>query len=515
MSLSDRVELTLERWSARWKDRLAGWMASWVMKGATAFLESEEPQLLEQARGMIDRVLANPESPTEIKTILAAMRGGGQWIQAVLLIVGIALFAAQLIQQLFRPGFELAEQQESRKTQEFRLDPLSTITAWRRDPEKYAWLFDDLRDQGWSEKRIEALKFLTLYYPSPAELIHWTAREVFEKTMIDKYQLRAGAEDLRRQDFYKAGMDDDQIDNHWIAHWEHASWLQVVEMLHRGLITEQDVKEWFPLVEIAPYWADLLIETAYSWPTRVDVRRFYDLRTIDEARLREIYQGMGYRGKNLDDYVLWTKIYVELPDLLARWKNGWISLDAVRDRLVALGMSSDAADELIQTRVKSAETNPAAEGKQLTKTEIYRGVKQGVITYNQGIELLMDLDYTQPVAEFLLVTNVQTLTGSPGDFVEFKEMTQLYRVAAGLGGKAVPEELKQAGQQLIDITSRVSILEKTVDDMEAGIADETVLAPELREKLDKARTELNRAQAEKNRIQTDYDAKLAAWRQGG
>ncbi|GAH56541.1 unnamed protein product, partial [marine sediment metagenome] len=36
--------------------------------------------------------------------------------------------------------------------------------------------------------------------------------------------------------------------------------MQIIEMLHRGIITEQDVKDWFPLVEIAPFWAENLIK---------------------------------------------------------------------------------------------------------------------------------------------------------------------------------------------------------------------------------------------------------------
>ncbi|GAI73679.1 unnamed protein product, partial [marine sediment metagenome] len=48
----------------------------------------------------------------------------------------------------------------------FRFDPGSIVTAWRRDKAKYEKLFDDLKDQGWSDDRIEALKFVTEFTPS-------------------------------------------------------------------------------------------------------------------------------------------------------------------------------------------------------------------------------------------------------------------------------------------------------------------------------------------------------------
>ncbi|GAH66134.1 unnamed protein product, partial [marine sediment metagenome] len=236
------------------------------------------------------------------------------------------------------------------KLTEIRLDPMSVITAWRRDKAKYEKLFKDLKDQGWTDDRIEALKFVTLYYPSPGELVHWTAREVFEPEMVAKYGLTAGIDKLRREDFYKAGMNDEQIDNHWIAHWEHASFMQIIEMLHRGIITEQDVKDWFPLVEIAPFWAENLIKIAYTWPTRVDVRRWWDMRTIDEARLRELYEGMGYRGTNLEDYIRWTKVYTDFPMMLSRFTKGWITEEEVYNWLIAQGIPAERAKHFIEEK---------------------------------------------------------------------------------------------------------------------------------------------------------------------
>ncbi|GAG49176.1 unnamed protein product, partial [marine sediment metagenome] len=193
-------------------------------------------------------------------------------------------------------------------------------------------------DMGLDELDIETLLKVTKFYPAPADLIRWQAREVFEPEMIKRYGLDSEFGAIEKEPFYKAGMTDDQITNYWRAHWEHASWMQVVEMLHRGLMTEEQVYDWFRVVEIPPFWRDLLIQSAYTWPTRVDVRRWWDMRTIDETELRRLYSGMGYRGLNLDNYVLWTKVYVAFPDLMARWTKGWITIDDVRRELTGLGM---------------------------------------------------------------------------------------------------------------------------------------------------------------------------------
>jgi len=224
--------------------------------------------------------------------------------------------------------------------------------------------------------------------------------------MIARYGLDSEFGAIDKEPFYKAGMTDEQILNYWRAHWEHASWMQVVEMLHRGLMTEEQVWDWFRVVEIPPFWRQLLIDTAYTWPTRVDVRRWWDMRTIDETELRRLYSGMGYRGVNLDNYVLWTKVYVAFPDLMARWSKGWITLDEVKSELTGLGMPADRVEEMIQTKIKPEGIDRVSGERDVTKTDIYKGVKQGVITRGEGIELLIELGYDEDEADYLLTINI-------------------------------------------------------------------------------------------------------------
>jgi len=332
-------------------------------------------------------------------------------------------------------------------TQE-RLDPTSVITAWRRDRAKYEKLFQDLKDSGWTEDRIETLKFVTQYYPSPQDLITWQAREVFEPEMIARYGLDDEFEAIDKEPFYKAGMTDEQTLNYWRAHWEHASWTQVVEMLHRGQLTESEVWDWFRVIEIPPFWRQKLINVSWNVPTRVDVRRWWEMGTIDEARLREIYLALGYHDKDLDDYVIWTKIYVAFPDLIARFKNGWITEDDVRSELATLGMPSERIEEVMQTKVKPEKPAQVEEDRKATATEIMKGVKKELISWDEGIEMLGDLGYDAETAEFKLNVYLGVSEGSPETYSEFKQMTQLYRKAVGQEAKSLPPELIEANMAL-------------------------------------------------------------------
>jgi len=512
MKISEHITNTIESWSQAWKDRLRGWMASWVMKGVETTFDAFEPTIRDEIKPSLQRLRDIPGLPDDIKAILDKAMEATSAIQFVALLpyliavmVGFAMGSMQPAMRMGGYGLDLVMHSA-------RLDPISVITAWRRDKPKYEKYFEDLKSLGWSDDRIEALKFVTLFYPAPADLIRWQAREVFEPEMIKRYGLDSEFEVIDKEPFYKAGMTDEQILNYWRAHWEHASWMQVVEMLHRGLLTEEQVWDWFRVVEIPPFWRQMLIDSAYTWPTRVDVRRWWDMRTIDEAELRRLYSGMGYRGVNLDNYVLWTKVYVAFPDLMARWTKGWITEDDVRSELTGLGMPADRVTEMIQTKIGPEKGERVAGERDLTKTDIIKGVKKEVITWSQGIELLMDMGYDEDEADYILTINIAALAGSPETYEEFKDITTKYKIAIGKEAKPMNEELKAAAAELARVTDEVANLASAAAAEEKKLIEEEVLPEEATAKRDELRVTLHRAEAALHAAQTDYNSLLAQWR---
>jgi len=512
MKPADRLRDWIDGLGEAWKDRLRGWMASWLERGILEFFEVMEPEGKEQARSIMAKIKANPSTPPEVREAIEKFETGGPGPLIILAFIMLGAMIVQTVQTLWQPGSKQMSYAEEKIAKTFRLDPLSIITAWRRDPAKYAWLFDDLKDLGWNDDRIEALKFFTLFYPSPGDLVRWQAREVFEPAMIAKYGLKDELGELRREDFYKAGMSDEQIDNYWMAHWEHPDFRTVVEMLRRTDFSEDDMKDWFRLVEIPPFWRQKMIDISYEVPTRVDVRRFWDMRIIDEARLREIYAWQGYHGKDLDDYVLWTKVYVAFPDLIARWKNGWITLDDVRSELTGYGMPAARLEELIETKIESTGGERTTTERELTKTEIYKGVKKGLITWGEGIELLMDLGYDEDEADYILKVNVGVLEGSPETFDEFKELTKGWRKAAKVEAKPEVEELKQAAAEVVKLTRDLEVLQAAVKEEERNLVAGKILPPEATKKVDELRVTLHRAESALAAARSEYDTQLAEWR---
>lgn len=499
MSISKRIHDTLEVWQAEWKDRLAGWLVSIVISGFIKLMDALEDEAKPSVTDFIAKFPMPPEMKADLEAYTATRSAAALPIWALMAISAVLGSVLGSIMGWATPIANWTRYVGDKLLKTFRLDPASIITAWRRDPAKYEKLFDDLKEQGWSDERIEALKFFTLYFPSPAELIHWQAREVFEPKMIARYGLMDGAGELKRDLFYKAGMDDEQIDNHWMAHWEHASYMQIREMLHRGVLSESPIMpappttkegwatrdaegieaayDWYRLVEIPPFWRPRLTEMMFEVPTRVDVRRWWDMRTISEERLYSIYHSRGYHGKDLDDYVLWTKVYTAFPDLIARMKNGWISPEDVGKELEKLGMPPERVQEMIETKIKPEKPAQVIEERQATATEIMKGVKKEFISWSQGVEMLGDLGYDKETAEFKLTVYGAVAEGSPETYPEFKLMTQAYRKAMGLKAMEVPQEIIEASKELAKAKTELSEAE------EKGL-EEAALAPYLKAESD-------------------------------
>lgn len=669
MPISDRVESTLENWQDKWKVRLKGWVSDVLAFGMEVLLDTVGKAMAPKIGPLIDRMEATGRVPSELKPLLDEMRsptgevaallgqsaggalvGGaiGKVLDALLLPLAYAmnyatknvildpsslvaagfrgaLTSAQVHEYLEWHGLDGTQEGAVKEIAKALVDVGSLIRLRHREEITETEYYSRMQKFGFDQENAVKVFTASLFYPPPPDLVRWQAKEVFEPEMITRYGLDSEFTELMVENMAKAGVSREQALNYWRAHWEHPEWRTIVEMLRRTDFTEQDMEDWFRLVEIPPYWRRKLIDISWEVPTRVDVRRFWDLRTIDEARLREIYTHHGYHGKDLEDYVLWTKVYAALPDLLARWKNGWITIEQVRQELIALGMPRDRVEEIIQTKIKSAAPERTVTERDLTKTDIYRGVKTGVITRGQALELLVDLGYDEDEAEYILAINIpkgeteeeitareltkgdikaalkqelitpgeaqvrlvalrytsadarflveiyqaaiagmqpepqRSLTKadivkgvkkgiithkegytmlqeigyapedadfiltvsvevearSPISYEEFKAQTQLWRKATGIPVEELPEELKLAGEELVKLTGDVDALKRAEEEELRTLTLEAREAGLWTERLKEVRVSLHRAEAVKQATQLRYNALVAEYRHRG
>ncbi|MBA7481130.1 hypothetical protein ES707_16600 [subsurface metagenome] len=668
MTAGERFKNWVDETAKGFADRLKDWISAVLAWGLEIVMDVIAKSAAPKLKPMIDRIEKEAAIPPELKplfdelkeptgefgALLADSAGGalvggaiGKILDFLLrpltlgfsYVPGFVLLEVPQLLALWRRGKITDDELNGRLHQlglggdtipelksliDTRLDPANWITAFRRKYEDFSKIEDDLKHQGWSEDRIEALKFVTLYYPGPTEVMTWAAREVFEPELREKFQLDKFMPPEFKEWAEKAGITGEVADNYWAAHWALPSISEVTELWRRKIWDKETVDDFWTELDMVPWVREDLFKLFRAIPTRVDVRRFWDMRTIDETRLRDIYQAMGYWEEDLEDYVLWTKVYVAFPDLMARWSKGWISLDDVRKELTDLGMDPERLEEFIQMKVKSTEPERVESERNLTKTDIYKGVKTGAITRGEAAELLMDLgfdadeadfllfiniprdeedevvaqraltkadilkglktevitreqardrlldlrysptdaefllkiydaqvkppveprereaskadillgvkkglitpeegygmlldlDFTPEAADFILMVKAEESPFSPINFAEFKDLTQKYRRAAGMGVVEMPEEIKTAASLVVTLTGDVEALERSIAEEKRGLIEGEAIPEEKTKRLKSLQVKRNRAISKLSAAKSEYDRLVAEWRHG-
>lgn len=333
------------------------------------------------------------------------------------------------------------------------------------------------KDNGIGERGADLIMQANRFFPSPQDLVTWQAREVFEPDAVEKFGLDAEFEGLDLSSFAKAGVDTEQARNFWRAHWQHPPFNQIAEMFFRDVLgsledrnavpgseqwqqnrerAEQLFFEWFRLVEVPPFWRDRLREITFAPLTRVDARRMWDMRVLNEDELRRAYLDLGYNESNAQLLVNWTKIEEDFGTLLARFRNGWVSRQEVVNELVAKGLPAERAEEFVQARLDNLEAPfRVANERDLTKAEIVKGVDAGKLTFDEGVGLLVQLGYDDFEADFILDISVEAARGSPETPAEFERITRKFQRVKDRKAGQVTERVIKLEKDLLECKEKV------------------------------------------------------------
>ncbi|MBA7589364.1 hypothetical protein ES708_31449 [subsurface metagenome] len=317
----------------------------------------------------------------------------------------------------------------------------------------------------------------------------WAAREVFEPELREKYQL----DKFLPPDFLKwaekVGITGEVAKNYWASHWVLPSLMSIQELWRRKILKKEDVDAFWTELDMVPWVREDLFKLFRAVPTRVDVRRWWDMRTIDEARLRDIYQAQGYWEEDLEDYVTWTKVYVAFPDLIARFRNTWISKEELMTELYALNPEHpERMDELYETKFKPVAEERVAETTALTRSLIIKGAKEGKLDPGETIDLLMLKHYSREEAEYIYDLEVGAAS-SPETPMEFRQLVESYRHAVELPFKEIPTEVLAADKKRSDLRLELS---------------QAIARKASQEELAKLQADLEIAEVQVRQIKADY-----------
>lgn len=229
-------------------------------------------------------------------------------------------------------------------------------------------LFERMRELGYTDTRINEIIQTWSVIPSPQDLFYMVGKEAFEPDMIAKLGLAEEFPEEQVAWLEMQGVSRQWALRYWYAHWDAPSIGQGYEMLHRGVINEQELDMLFREIEMPSFWRDKLTKISYNPYTRVDVRRMHKLGILGVEDVYKSYLDQGY----------------------------------------------DAAHALNMTRF-TVEYNEG-DNKELTKAEILGGYADKVISREDAKILLLKLDYNSDQAEYILTYE---------DFKELKDLREL------------------------------------------------------------------------------------------
>lgn len=225
------------------------------------------------------------------------------------------------------------------------------IALWRRGAISESDCDSHLHKMHLDSGEIEKAKTITLFFPSPPDLIRFAVREVYTPSIIEKFGAMQDLPAKYLQEAAKTGLTDEHAKNYWAAHWELPSAQMGFQMLHRRIIDEDSLKLLLRALDVMPFWRDALVKLSYNPLTRVDVRRMYRLGVLNEEQVTEAYLDRGYNPKNAELMTQFTVAFeademtgITRASVLSSFKKGIITEDQLKTYLKGFGYNPNVIE---------------------------------------------------------------------------------------------------------------------------------------------------------------------------
>jgi hypothetical protein len=256
---------------------------------------------------------------------------------------------------------------------------------------------EELTAQGWTAERISAMMKLWWRLPPVQDLIRMAVREAFTPEIAEKFGQYQDFPPAFAEWAKKEGISDFWARAYWAAHWDLPSPSQGFEMLHRGVIDQPTLELLLRALDVMPYWRDKLTQIAYSPFTRVDVRRMHAMGILTRDQVKQAYKDIGFDDAKAEAMTEFTIQYnagadkdLNKTDVLSLYNKGVLTEVEAKERLLDLDYSEEDADYLIAIE----NTHAAAAAHELSLTQIKSLALAGIIDRGDATARLADLGYT-------------------------------------------------------------------------------------------------------------------------
>ncbi|MBI2869383.1 MAG: hypothetical protein HYX96_06125 [Chloroflexi bacterium] len=130
-------------------------------------------------------------------------------------------------------------------------------------------------------------------------------------------------------------------------------------------------------------------------------------------------------------------------DILGGLEAGTIDLAQAKEMLVSLRYLPADADYILKVYLAGVKPPTEPRKRDIAKADVVAAVKQGLVTPEQGYQLLIRIGYSDEAANFILALVPQSSPFSPLNYDEFKQLTGSWRGAQGIAAEVLPPEAQE------------------------------------------------------------------------
>jgi len=358
------------------------------------------------------------------------------------------------------------------------------------------------------EKYVRYNDYLPAMIPKLKEIIFKPYTRVDVRRMYDVGVL---SDEELLQSYKDQGYDDIHAEN--MALWTRV-YIAVGELRARyskGWITKEELKQSFVDLGMSPAKAQTYTEKLVKAEGEAAAGKERDLTKTDITR--SVAKGLisqddgifrlmdlGYEEDEatfLIQNVISEAVAEELTidrdisktEIIEGVKLGIISRAESIPMIEKLGYTTDEANYILDLRVLPVHTARIIKERDLTKAELVKGVKKGIITDVQAVQMLQDMGYDLAESEYIIDINVEAALGSPASWSEFQRIINRDRKARGQVVKPIPAEIAT-------LESQIKVLEQSL----TKATEEKQTHPEL----EAIRTKLNPLKRQHNEAVRRY-----------
>ena len=204
---------------------------------------------------------------------------------------------------------------------------------------------------GISDRDTILLEQASWHVPAIGDLIHFAVREVFTPAIASRFGQFQDYPQALTEWGKKAGAQEDILRLYWAAHWELPSVEAGFDMLHRGIISDDDLNMLMRARDIMPFWREKRKQAAHSvipYRTVAAMRRY---KVIDLATTVELLQKVGY---TFTDALLLCKLAdaqskndkkdLTLSETVEAYASGFLTRDQYKTYLNEIGYEDTELD---------------------------------------------------------------------------------------------------------------------------------------------------------------------------